>query len=217
LWYALTGIPLFEFLLWRSLLRWAIWARILFGLSRLQLDLVVMHPDRRGGIAFLRLPSIDYCAVFLFAVASVLCAEWGEKVTFEATLASVSPLLLIFAAAATLIAFGPLLAFTPRLLRIRREGLVAYSAVATEHGRRLHERVVRERDQPVDSSDVQASAAIADNYRETADRLRPFLFDERDLLQLLAATLAPVVPMLLAYVPREDLVKLVAVLTGRAH
>ncbi|MDQ3363809.1 MAG: hypothetical protein M3680_00050 [Myxococcota bacterium] len=100
---------MFEFLLFRSLWRWAIWVRVLGGLARIDLD--PMHPDRRGGIAFLRLPSIGYCAMLLFTVASVLCAEWHDLAFFGVTLVSFAPLLVLFAAVGTLVAFGPLLLF----------------------------------------------------------------------------------------------------------
>src|SRR5690606_4354971 len=67
IWYALTDLPLFQFLLWRSVWRWAIWVGILVGCSRIELDLVPTHPDRCGGIRVLNLPSIGYCAMLLFA------------------------------------------------------------------------------------------------------------------------------------------------------
>src|SRR5581483_291785 len=72
-WYAVADWPVLQFLLWRSLLRWAIWVGVLVGLSRLRLDLVPSHGDRRGGISFLRVTSMGYCAALLFAISSVLC------------------------------------------------------------------------------------------------------------------------------------------------
>src|SRR5690606_33618539 len=55
LWYGIVALPIFLFLLGRSLWHWAIWIQVLGGLARLGLTLVPGHPDLRGGIGFLKL------------------------------------------------------------------------------------------------------------------------------------------------------------------
>jgi hypothetical protein len=202
-WYALTDLPLFQFLLWRSLWRWAIWVRILFGISRIKLDLVPTHPDKRGGIKFLRLPSVGYCAMLLFAISSVLCAEWRGHFTLGATIGSFAPLLLAFGTVGLLIAFGPLFLFVVPLFRARRYGHDEVGGIATEAGRRFRRQCLDttlERDRV----DVHALAAVEQTYRETVNELRVVLFDKRDFLVLLLATLVPLVPVMLMYVPFED-------------
>ena len=217
LWYTLTDWPFVQFLLWRSLWRWTIWARILFGLARIRLDLVPTHPDRRAGISFLRLPSVGYCAFLLFAAASMLCAEWGDKLTLNASLSGFAPLLALFAGAGALIAFGPLLAFAPQLFRARRRGIIDCGARACDDGRRLQRRISRAQgddDLTAASIEISALCDVGSIYREAVDRLQIVLVDRRDLIGLLAATLAPVVPMMLIRVPLEDWHNLAGMLTG---
>jgi len=216
-WYALTDVPLFEFLLLRSLWRWAIWVRLLAGLSRIRLDLVVTHPDRRGGISFLRIPSVGYCAMLLFAISSVLCAEIGSKLTVGLTTAASFKLLLaVFAVVGTLIAFGPLLLFTPKLLRARRAGIIEYGELATDCGRRFRRRWIElsDRKDLLGTAETQPLTNIAETYRETVDRMRLLLIEGRDMVALLAATLLPMVPVMLAYVPVEDWRALMGLITG---
>jgi hypothetical protein len=215
-WYALTAVPLFQFLLWRSLWRWALWARLLAGLSRIDLDLVAPHPDRRGGIGFLRLPSIGYCAMLLFAISSVLCAEWRPRFTIDATLMSFVPLLLLLAVLGMVIAFGPLLPFSLHLGRARRDGLIELGDLAADCGRRFRRRWLAggERRDLLGSGDVSALADLAPVYRETVERLRFVLFDRRDVVLLLAATLSPVVLLMIASVPAEDWFAVVRLLLG---
>src|SRR5262249_50693074 len=67
LWYALVSLPTFQFLMWRSLFLWALWVWVLFGLARTPLRLVPAHADRRAGISFLKMPTVVYCSVLLFA------------------------------------------------------------------------------------------------------------------------------------------------------
>ena len=52
-WHALISVPLFQFLLLRWYFRVFIWARFLWQMSRLDLQLVPTHPDRVGGLGFL--------------------------------------------------------------------------------------------------------------------------------------------------------------------
>jgi len=60
-WYTLADWPVLQFLLWRSLWRWAIWVVILRGVARLDLEPVAAHPDRRGGLSFLRRHLAPWC------------------------------------------------------------------------------------------------------------------------------------------------------------
>jgi Beta-tubulin folding cofactor D len=80
IWYALVCLPIFQFVFWRSLFHWGLWVRVLGGFSRVPLRLLPMHADRRGGIGFLKQPSISYGAVLLLAMGSTLCAGWGTKI-----------------------------------------------------------------------------------------------------------------------------------------
>ncbi len=218
-WYAMTDLPLFQFLLWRSLWRWLVWARVLVGVARIRLALVPWHPDRRGGIGFLSDPSVGYCAMFLFAVSSVVCSEWGERFVMGKTLRSFQPLMLLFAVVGSLVAFGPLFLFVPQLFRAKRQGLIEANSFATRFGRRFHRRWVREgapsRGREAQAGDdIQALDALGTSYREGIAQLRLVLIDKTDVLLLLAATLAPVVPVMIARVPLDEWSQLLEMLTG---
>jgi hypothetical protein len=215
-WYALTDWPLFQFLLWRSLWRWVIWVRILVGLSRIPLDLVPTHGDRRGGIAFLRTPSVGYCAALLFAVSSVLCVEWREQFTVSPSLMSFLPFLGLFFLVGTAIALGPLLLFLPRLLIVRRRGLEQYSVLNADYCRQFERRWVdaRERTTMLGTTDAAPLADLAANFHDNVDGLNVLLVYRRDLWVLLAVTLMPMVPIILASVPGEDWGELLGLFSG---
>jgi hypothetical protein len=217
-WYALTDWPLFQFLLWRALWRWVIWARIMLGLARLDLDLVPTHPDRRGGIAFLRLPSLGYCTLLLFAISSVICSEWRGSFTLEgATFMTFKPLLLLFAVVAGAVALGPLLVFVPKLLVARIVGLQDFSGLAAHYGRRFRREWLRgdDPDEVLGTKDTAPLAEMTTTYHYATEKLSAFLFYKRDVLILLAATLVPVVPLMIAAVPGDDWIKLSGLVTGR--
>jgi hypothetical protein len=51
-WYALVSLPLFQFVMFRWYWRMMVWTRFLWQVSRIDLNLVAMHPDRRAGLGF---------------------------------------------------------------------------------------------------------------------------------------------------------------------
>jgi hypothetical protein len=214
IWYALVGWSLYQFLLWRSLWRWAIWMRLLAGLSRLDLAVVPIHSDRRGGLGFLGLPSSDYCAMLLFAVSSVLSAEWGNRLDLT-SLQSFEPFVIAFVLVSVLIAFGPLLLFAPQLERARRLALVEIAALGTHVGR-LYERQFR-RDHSPEGELGPDTALLAYTLliqRNAVERFVPVPIYLRDFVTLLAATLLPIVPVVLMRVPSSDWRALLQSVTG---
>ena len=52
-WFGCVSLPMMQFLLLRWYFRLFIWARFLWQMSRIELKLLPMHPDRCGGLGFL--------------------------------------------------------------------------------------------------------------------------------------------------------------------
>src|ERR1700741_2864529 len=53
LWYVFVSIPILQFILLRWYMRLFIWFRFLWQVSRIDINLIPIHPDRCGGLAFL--------------------------------------------------------------------------------------------------------------------------------------------------------------------
>jgi hypothetical protein len=215
IWYALVASPILQFLLWRSLWRWLIWVRIVIGLSKIPMRLLASHPDRCGGIAFLRLPSVGYCAILLFVASSLVCAGWGGHFPLETSFAAFKPFVLSFAIVGAAIAFGPLLFFTPHLLRVRLDGMLEHDILAAQEGWRFRrDWVVDHRPNFLQENDAQNLDALGNIYRQAVERIRYVVFDKRDVIVLMVATLLPVLPVMLIHVPGESWKELLAMLTG---
>jgi hypothetical protein len=216
IWYSLADWPFVQFLLWRSMWRWLIWARIVIGISKIELNLVPTHPDRMGGIRFIRWPSMTYCALLLFVVSSALSAEWGARFTWAATFAGFKPFLAAFAVVGGTIAFGPLLFFTPQMGRARLRGLIESDRLASDQNRQFGERWVAAdgaRDF-LQAPDVQSLNNLIQMYRETVLRMRYVLVEKYDVLWLLVATLVPVIPVMLLHIPAENWREILELFTG---
>ena len=117
------SLPLVQFILLRWYFRLLIWTRFLWQVSRIDLRLVAIHPDRAGGLGFLS--TVTYAFAPLLAGQGVLLAGVmankifyaGAKLTdFKLELLAMVIMMLFFVLA-------PLLVFTPRLARTKRIGL----------------------------------------------------------------------------------------------
>ena len=207
LWYALVSLPVFQFVLWRSLFRWGLWVRVLGGLSRTPLRLLPTHADQRGGIAFLKAPSIAYGAVLLLGVSSELCGGWASQILLYGTkLDTLKPLLVVFVLVGIIIAFAPLFPFMPVLFAARRQGRAEYGALVSDYARELEKRWIRghTRADLLGSPDFSGLADLEANYRDNVEKMQLFLFGLRDAAVLLVASLLPVLPILFMQLPVRD-------------
>jgi len=150
-------------------------------------------------------------------VSSVLCAEWRTKFAAGATLGAFKPLLVLFGVIGALVALGPLLLFVPRLATARRVGLEEFTGLAADYCRRFRHKWIVGR--PVDENflgmlDTGPLAELATVFRDPIDHLNLLLFYKRDVVILLAATLLPILPVMLASIPGEDWREVLGLLTG---
>ena len=218
-WYALVSLPVFQFLLFRSLWRWGIWAHLLWRLSRLRLRPIATHPDLAGGLGFLSLPSVG----FAFVVAGLSATQAGvyanQIIVKDAALSSFTPNVVIFTLAAVVLALGPLLVFARHLVRCRITGGIEYDGLATDYTRLFHARWI-ERDQRSDllgSADIQSLADLESSC-EVVHHMRPVPFSPMSAMLIAVAALAPMIPVALLRVPVAELLMTIgAVLLGKGH
>lgn len=207
-WYAAFAVPLVNFLAVRWLWRWAIWTVILARIARRPLATTATHPDRAAGLGFLAGPVTAF-AVFELAFASVLAGAWGTQLLdHRVTVPSLLPTLITFVVAALVIACAPLLPFSLHLFRAQRRALLAYGPFALDYVRRFHRKWIDGRsDEPVlGSPDIQSLADL-DNSFQIAATTGMFVFGKRKLVELWLAAIVPMLPLVAAVVPVDQLLK----------
>jgi hypothetical protein len=218
IWYALVALPISQFVLWRSLFRWALWVRVLAGLARIRLRLLPGHADRRGGIGVLKLPSLSYGAVLLLAVGSALCGGWATQIVLYGTkIDAIRPLFIAFVLLGTIVAIAPLLLFVPMLFAARRRGRVAYGDLMSDYARQFEERWIGKsrRTDLLGSSDFQSLADLGTTYRENVEKMQIVPFELRDCIVLFLVSQIPAIPLLLSQLPaREVLQRLLHLFMG---
>ena len=210
MWYCYVSLPLFQFLLIRWYFRLFIWARFLWQISHIELSLVPTHPDRVGGLGFL---ANTVFAFTLLAVAhgALVAGQIANRVFFVgATLpdfkAEIAVVLILMLCAV----LGPLLVFAPQLAQAKRKGLREYGTLAQRYVREFDRKWLRggaPADEPfVGSADIQSLADLGNSYEVVRTmRIAPITRDA--VVGLAAATLVPIVPLLLTMMPLEELLK----------
>src|SRR5262249_36488457 len=80
-WYVFVSIPIVQFILLRWYLRFFIWFRFLWQVSRINLNLISTHPDRCGGLAFLGKSAYAFGPI-LFAQGAMLAGVVASRVLY---------------------------------------------------------------------------------------------------------------------------------------
>ena len=210
MWYGYVSLPLFQFLLARWYFRLVIWARFLWQVSRIDLRLVPTHPDRVGGLGFL---SNTVYAFTPLAVAhgALLAGMIANRIFFlGATLPDFKVEIAVTLIFLLGVVLGPLFVFAPQLAEVKRAGNREYGTLAQRYVREFDAKWLRgsaPAEEPlVGSADIQSLADLANSF-EVVRTMRLAPVTKEALLQLAAATLAPIVPLTLTMMSLEELLK----------
>lgn len=214
-WNIFVSLPIMLTLLLGWLWRLALWSRFLWRVSRLNLRLIAVHPDRAGGLCFVD-QSVRVFSILAFAISTIVAGSVASELVYR----DVSPLaykaLLGILTVSNIALFtAPLFVFTPLLLRARQRGLFTYGSLALALGREF-ERAWMDRRQSQDERllDTPAFSAATDLYQVVSNvyRMRIAPLEWQSLAVLVVAILLPAVVLVLATLPLkfviERLVKL---------
>jgi hypothetical protein len=209
-WFGYVSLPIYQFLLMRWYFRIFIWMRFLWQVSRIELSLVPTHPDRVGGLGFLA------NTVFAFTPLAVahgaVVAGWIANRIFYlgATLPDFKIEIAVLVVFLLGMVLGPLLVFAPQLADAKRTGNREYGTLAERYVREFDAKWLRggaPADEPlVGSGDIQSLADLGNSF-EVVRTMRIAPITKEAIIQLAAATLAPIVPLALTMMSLEELLK----------
>jgi hypothetical protein len=210
IWYGYISLPLFQFLLLRWYFRLFIWVQFLWRVSRIDLNLVPTHPDRVGGLGFLA-NTVYAFAVLLIAHGAMVAAQLANRILYlGATLNSFKGEIAVMVIFLLCVVFGPLLVFTPQLARAKRTGLNEYGTLAEQYVREFDTKWLRgkgPRTEPlVGSADIQSLADLDSSF-DIVRTMRFAPISKQAVLELAAAVLVPISPLLLTMMPLETLLR----------
>jgi hypothetical protein len=216
MWYEFVSVPLFQFLLLRWYFRLLIWMRFLWQVSRIDLSLVPTHPDRVGGLGFLANTAYAFLPLAM-AHGAMLSGMIANRIFhLGAALPAFKVEIALMVVFVECLVFAPLFLFAAQLAQAKRTGLGEYGTLAERYVREFDTKWLRggaPADEPlVGSADIQSLADFGNSFEVVKGmRFAPVTRDA--ILQLAAATLVPVAPLLLTVMPLEELLqKLVGIL-----
>ena len=209
-WLRLVSLPIFQFLLLRWYFRLFVWARFLWQVSRIDLQVMPMHPDRSGGLSFLASVAQAFSPLLL-AQGSLLAGMIANRIFTPArsclnssSISSGSWTLMVFAV------LGPLLAFSPKLDAAKRTGLREHGGLAQRYVREYDRKWLRGGAPPdealIGSADIQSLADLGNSF-DVVKEMRWVPFTLSTVLQLAATTLLPVLPLTLTMISLEELLE----------
>jgi hypothetical protein len=209
-WYALVSIPAGQFIVLRWYFRLFVWSRFLWQVSRLELRLTPMHPDRAGRLGFIGYGA-DAFSPFLFGQGALLSALIASRVLHEGRKLldfkfEVVGFVLLF----LLVILGPLATFAPKLIRAQRRGRHEYGLLASRYVQAFHEKWVERAPGPagelLGTPDLQSLADLDGAYAPIREmRMVPFGRDV--VIRLALFTTLPLLPLVFTVVSLEELLR----------
>ena len=218
IWYLGFCLPMFRFLLLRSLWRLGLWWYFLWRLRTLPLHLLPVHADGAAGLGYLSVIH-EHFTPMATAISALCSAQFAEDISsgrmaFEG-LYSLIPMVLALIA---VLFIGPLALFMNKLWTCRTLGQLEYLEMASRYVNAFENRWIRNRQGSDDSflgtSDIQSLADLT-NSINVVRRMRLIPADRRLMVQLTTSVVVPLVPLLfLKYSLGELVAPLFQVLVG---
>jgi hypothetical protein len=205
-----------QFILLRWYVRFFIWFRFLWHVTRIDLNLLATHPDRCAGLAFLG-KSVYAFGPILFAQGAMLAGVIASRILYRGeSLLSFKVQIVGFVVLFVLAILGPLLMFTPRLAEAKRKGLADYGLLAQRYVDNFNQKWVLSAEAPSEellgTGDIQSLADLGNSYA-VVRQMRPIPFGLDDIGRLATATAAPLLPLLLTiFSPEELMMRVIKVL-----
>ena len=208
--YVFVAHALFLGLIALALWKWMIWILVLRDLSRLNLQLDATDGDLTAGLGFLGEVPKAFVPMVL-AVSAVIGAAWRYQILSEhISLLSLKFPAGVLAILVLAIFFLPLLLFTPKLIREKKEGGLRYGSLRHLHSLQFRDKWIDQRNEHVESllgtSDVSSLADISASFKNVED-MSVFPFQKSGAIALLAGLSVPMIPALTAQIPLKEVLK----------
>jgi hypothetical protein len=202
--YTVVSQAIYQFLLGLCLWKWLLWTFFVFKLSRMNLQLMVSHPDKHGGIGFLGMSTVAFAPI-AFAVAAAVGATWRYEILYAgAHLLSFKMPAILLLVIVLLLAVGPLLFFVQKLAPLRRKGILQYGSLAHLHSTEFYEKWILHRKgheaDLLSAPEISSLTDLASSFQNIED-MKPLPLDKGSLIAPALAVVIPMLPAILAEIP----------------
>jgi hypothetical protein len=211
-WFLYVAKPVFVILLLGWLWRIALVILLFQRIAKMNLSLVPSHPDRCGGLGFLKkLPM----ALFLvtFAVSAIIASRWMHDVLYHGqTLAALKAPFAVFVVVWGAMMLSPLFLFAPRIAAMKRDALLSYGALIGTHGRLVHQRWILGRNVSgasdagdiLDAPELGPVVDISAIY-DAVEKVTPLPIGKSSVMMVLIPIILPMLLVISQQIPIRDL------------
>ncbi|MBL7849814.1 MAG: hypothetical protein JNN04_02850 [Cyclobacteriaceae bacterium] len=197
-------------------LRWYyrifIWARFLFLVSRIPLNLRPTHPDNAGGLGFLE-NTVHAIKPIALAHGAILAGMISNHIFYGgASLMDYKISIALMALWVMLVALIPLMVFSGVLADVKRKGIQEFGLLASRFTGEFEGKWMRENlpeNHPELGDDIQSLADLAGSHAVVAN-MKFLPVSRSTLISLILFTLTPVAPLVLTMMPLSEVLKMLA-------
>lgn len=191
LWFAYISIPVASFLLYKWLWRFFVWCFFLFRVSRLNLQLQATHSDLSGGLGVIGNAQNMFGVLFM-AMAILTSAALANELIYErAQLADVKLFVFIYLFLSVIFINAPLLVFSGKLFKLKRQALMQYSILQCHSSKDFHKHwIIDKHKNMVDSMQPSALADYSAVY-EIVNSIRLIPLNPRGVVVMVSLILTP--------------------------
>lgn len=207
-WNAFVSQPLFRFVVFGWYFRYLLWVYFLIRVSRMKLKLIAVHPDNAGGLSFITVTQTKFCLV-AFAMSSMICCVVAQTVTYHnEKLTSFTNLGIAFIVVAVLFFIGPLLVFTPSLIKARQNAIFTYGALCQELNNLFADNWLNSKVDQKLLIDSQHASSVTDlnSQYSLIQNMRPLVFDRQFVMIYVICICLPALPLIATVIPLKELV-----------
>ncbi|MBY0552391.1 MAG: hypothetical protein K2W95_34240 [Candidatus Obscuribacterales bacterium] len=209
-WYTFFGQPIFRFLILDWVFEYLLWSYFLLRVALLSPRIQALHPDGAGGLLFVGAGQTQFCLP-AFALSAAVCSVVAD--TIAATGANIKSFTNLGAAwlVFILVLFqGPLLVFTPVLIRKKRDAFFMYSNLSRYACDAFSQKWIPPQAQRgaefLASSDASSIADYTSDFKTVAS-MRTFLFGKQSVVSFLVAGALPALPLVASVMPLNELLQ----------
>ncbi len=165
-WHQLVSLPALLMLLFGWVWRLFLWARLLWLVSRLNLHLLAVHPDRAAGLMFVGY-SVRAWALPALAPGVIVAGTLANQIVYHnAPLAAFQFVIPGVAITLVLLCIAPLVVFSTNLVAAWRTAVLQYGALAERVGHRFErDWFARPQEFFADPMETQSFSATTDLYQ----------------------------------------------------
>lgn len=208
--YILICLPIWQFFVFKLLLRFFIWSWFLWKVSRMKLNLNASDPDTAGGLAFLGTAQIAFF-ILGFAQAASFSAEIANKSVYGGVpIDDFTKTIAISVVAVTMFYLFPLFFFMRKLATLKLEGMLEYGVLAHKYSELFYQKWIINKDETKEellgTGDIQSLADIGGSYERISD-MRIVPLDLRLVLIMIFLIVAPFLPLTLLKIPPNEIFK----------